>query len=529
MNAPAQQERAPAPPAIRAGQLAGVSVGLGGVTIWLALLGLVTTPIMIHYLGPTRYGVFALIAIMSAYLANLEFGFGHATVRFLARARTNGDRPEMLAVVNTSFAVFLVSGLVAAAIAFAGSGWIGRTFFHGAVALRPEAIDAIRLGSAILFVTFLSSFAGAALQALARFRVVVASRAVFGTLASAGAVAAVLVGGHLRLVLIVQAAVAASLCLVLFVFLGRSLGWRMRPRVDRRMFRAMASFGAFVLIAGLAYQVMLQGPPTVLARFSSTAQVAAFAVPYLVLQNLAVLATATSIGFMPFASAASVDPEQSNLAAVYQSNLRLTFLVMGPLAAYLAVFAHPLLATWIDPRFASTAVAPMQFLALAAVMLSMGSAPADVARALGRPRWVAVFTLCAAAVAVGTAFAAASSDGAAGAAFALALGLTVTTPTFIALVAMRILGLRLNELAGALMRPIFAVGGLATVFGIASLFSPTFVMAVVAGCVSVLVYALSAFRFVLNKREQKALRRNCQQRLRRSRAPARMSPGEAGP
>ncbi len=81
---------------VSAPQLASLSVGIGSVTLWLGLLGLVTTPIMIHHLGATRYGVFALISIMSAYLMNLEFGFGTATVRFLARAYAAGAVTALL-------------------------------------------------------------------------------------------------------------------------------------------------------------------------------------------------------------------------------------------------------------------------------------------------------------------------------------------------------------------------------------------------------------------------------------------------
>lgn len=72
---------------ISARGLAAASVSLGAVTVWLAVLGLVTTPYLIHHLGRSLYGVFALLTIMSAYLSNLELGFSHATVRFLARAR----------------------------------------------------------------------------------------------------------------------------------------------------------------------------------------------------------------------------------------------------------------------------------------------------------------------------------------------------------------------------------------------------------------------------------------------------------
>ena len=62
------------------------------MNIWLAALGFVTAPIMLHHLGRPAYGVFAVVNLVSAQLNNLEFGFGFGMVRFLA-----GRRPRAIA------------------------------------------------------------------------------------------------------------------------------------------------------------------------------------------------------------------------------------------------------------------------------------------------------------------------------------------------------------------------------------------------------------------------------------------------
>jgi O-antigen/teichoic acid export membrane protein len=191
---------------------------------------------------------------------------------------------------------------------------------------------------------------------------------------------------------------------------------------------------------------------------------------------------------------------------------------MGPVAAYLGVFARPLLATWIDRRFAFAAAAPLHFLAPAVLMLSLSSAPADVCRGLGKPRWVAGFTLCAAAVAIGTAIAAAPSHGAGGVAFALALGLSLATPPFIMLVAVRMLGMGTRSLIGVLARPVLALASLVALFEVALHLSSGFAMAVAAGVVGAIIYVPSVFQLVLDAREQDALRRNWRSRRSRSAA-----------
>ena len=484
-----------------------MSVGYGAVTIWLALLGLLTTPLLIHELGRSFYGVFALITIMSAYLSNLELGFGAATVRFLARARGSGDDDEERRVLGTSFAVFLAAATVAGLLALAASAFVARHFVHGSAALHDEALAAIRIGAFILFVSLLSSFASSSLQALGRFRVVLGARAVFGTLASAGAVAAVLAGGSLSTVLAVQAAIAATLCVVVVTALARASTARLRPAVDRATLRSMAGFGGFVLAAGLAYQLLLQGPPSVLAGHAPTSEVAAFAVPATILQQLIVLASATSLGFRSFASAESADPDRTRLGAVFRANLRLTLLVMGPVTAYLVVFAHPLFATWIDDGFADDAAGAMRWLAVAALMVALSAPPADVARGLGRPAWVVCFTAAAAALAVGLSFVLVESGGASGVAEAMAVALIVTVIPFAVAVGRGLLALPARWIVGALAGPLCAVLACAAAYALGSALSHGFVAAIVTGALATAAYAALAYAFVLDDREREALRR----------------------
>jgi O-antigen/teichoic acid export membrane protein len=59
--------------------------------VWLSLLGLLTTSYLLRHLGSPAYGVFAMVGVVSVHLSNLEFGFGLATIRYLARARAARD------------------------------------------------------------------------------------------------------------------------------------------------------------------------------------------------------------------------------------------------------------------------------------------------------------------------------------------------------------------------------------------------------------------------------------------------------
>jgi O-antigen/teichoic acid export membrane protein len=487
-------------------RLAAQVAGSAGAQVWLAFLGIFTTPFILRGLGAAAYGIFALVSVVSAHLSNLELGFGHATVRYLARARAAGDRNGEQAILDTSLAVFLAGGIVAGSVLFAAATFLATSFFHVPAGLQPAAITAFRLGAVILFASFLGSFFSASLQALGRFDWLNGSRTVFGTAAALGAVATVARGGGLSAVFAVQTAVSLASCVVLGFAVVRLRRAGLRPRFDRGALREMAGFGFVLFLAGIAYQWMVNGPPVVLAARVSTAEIPSFSIPHMILQKLAMLVASASVVFFPFASAASADSDRARLSAVFRSHLRLTFLVMAPIATYLAVFARPLLSAWVSPDFARTAAPCLQVLAFAALVLALSGPPADVARALGRPRWVLVYTTSVAVLGVGLSLLLVSSYRAFGVALAVLLSLALATVPLLVVVARRLLDLGPAALAGALARPLLAVAAAGAAWLAAARALEGVLAVLVAGVVVTAAYAAGTAVWVLESRERASLR-----------------------
>lgn len=487
-------------------QLAPVAGASAAITAWLAALGLITTPIMLNTLGAPSYAVFALITIMIGYLSNLQLGFGNTTLRFLARARATGDDDAEAKIVGTSLFVFCSAGAVAAAVAFFGAPVIATSFANFPTEIDDDAVGAIRLAALVLVLTFLYSFAQVSLAALGRFRPLLWSRAIFGTLLSGCAVAAALVFEDVRAVLAAQALVSLLDCIVVFTMLGKALPAPLRPSFHSPTFRDMAGFGAFVLATGLAYQAMMQGPLTVLVGLAPAAEVAAYAVAAIVFQQILLLVRAAGTGFVPYASAESAVHDRARLALVFRSYLRLIIAVIGPVVGFLLVFAEPILTVWLGADFAAQADDPLGILALAGFVLALSTPSAEVALGLGRPGWNLAYALVAGAVGTTVALLLAGGSGASGAALGLMIGVSVVTPPFVFLTANRLLRQPPMYVITSLAVP--GLGGLAAVgmYFLSSLAIPGFAGAAVAGALTV-PYAFATHRFVLDKDERRTLKR----------------------
>jgi O-antigen/teichoic acid export membrane protein len=486
------------------GRIVARTLGSAAATLWLAGVGLLTTPYVVLGLGQSAYGVLALASLVSGHLSVLDLGFGSATVLHLAQARAAGDRDEEQAVLETSLTVFLAAAAVSGSALYLGAPWLVDAF-----ALPPElaaeARAVLRIGAATLALSFLSSLSAACFQAFGRFDWLNGTRAAAGTLMAVAPVAAIALGFGLTGVAWAQLGVTALAATLTAGAVIRLRGRPVRPRLAGALLRRMAAFGVLVLAGSVAYQWMVNGPPLALAALASSAELSAFFVPHNVLLKLLTLAAAASFAFFPVASAISGAESRPRLAALFESHLRLTFLVLGPLAAHLWVFGETLLAAWIEPGFAAQAVSSLRPLALVVLVLGLSGPPADVARGLRRPQWVLAYTLATGGLGVAAAFGVAAAQRGPGVASAMLGAMLLTTLPFLGIVARRLLGLGPRRLAATLAGPAAAVAACAALFALAQRARPDLATALAGGALIGAGYAAAVYRWVLTPREREVI------------------------
>lgn len=109
-------------PAAAAAKLVRNTLTNGVGTVAGILVGLVLTPFLIHRLGLTAYGVWALALTLSfagGYASLSELGIEGATVRYVAESVADDDIDALNRTVSTSLSVLCVIALVLAAVAVA--------------------------------------------------------------------------------------------------------------------------------------------------------------------------------------------------------------------------------------------------------------------------------------------------------------------------------------------------------------------------------------------------------------------------
>ncbi|MGF1583343.1 MAG: lipopolysaccharide biosynthesis protein [Gemmataceae bacterium] len=222
-------------------------------------------PFLVSRLGQSLYGVWALIAALTGYLAVFDFGLRSSMARNIAFYQAKGDQDQVNAVVSTGLAMLLRGAVIVVVLSFAAI-----PVFFAFFAKVVEGVDSTHVGMSIVLIGInlallfpMSVFEGF-LGAKQRFGLInaidiphVILRVVFAVwLATPDSASLVVLG----LVL-----VGATLFrLILFVFVTFTVDPNLQVRwkfVNKKTSNELFHFGIWCFVMSTAYAVRAQMGP----------------------------------------------------------------------------------------------------------------------------------------------------------------------------------------------------------------------------------------------------------------------------
>lgn len=128
--------------------LAGRSVGL--------LITFLSLPLTVSYLGPERFGVWATITTIMAWLNLADLGFGNSVTNALSAALGRGDVPQARRVVSTGFWLLTLMSLVLFPVGYLVGGSLEWSSWLGISAelAQTEARPALAAAGVISLIAF---------------------------------------------------------------------------------------------------------------------------------------------------------------------------------------------------------------------------------------------------------------------------------------------------------------------------------------------------------------------------------------
>lgn len=356
---------------------------------------IVMTPIILHYVSSSMYGLWVLVGSVVAYGALADFGIASAITKYVAGYRARGQFDEASRLVSTAGVIFLGLGLLVAVASVVVAPHFPRLFNvppeQHATAVRLVVLSGLSLG-----VSFPCAATGAVLRGFQRFdliNVIVIMAALCGAGAS---ILVLLVGGGV--VGLVAAGIIVMLAMQIpTIWMIRRVAPELRfgfHLVSRDAARTVVSFSSSVFLLRIGGKLESGTDEIVIGALLSMPAVTAYSLA----RRLSTLPQLLTEQFLtvivPLASELEAGNDQRRLQSLYVVSTRMTLAVCIPVATWLVLFAGSILTVWVGEEYAQYGHL-VAILTIAAV-IDVSVWPAGfVLQGIARHRVAAVASVCA--------------------------------------------------------------------------------------------------------------------------------------
>jgi O-antigen/teichoic acid export membrane protein len=354
------------------------------------LIGVFMLPFNLAYLGPSAYGLWALLGSIKLYFSMLEAGYGFAQVKFAAKYRAQGDTKAINEIASTMFCVFSAIGVLTLCLAILLAFNLQRIF-----PLTPEQVNTGRIVflfiSAYVALGFPISVFGGIVNGFQRTYLNGIVAAVTAVVVAAINVA-VLMSGYGLVELVAATTVARIISYFAYALNAYRVFPELRIRVryfSRDRLRELTAFSVFVFLIDLANKLNYSTDTIVIGAFMGTAAVAMWTVAQRLIEIVQRVTDQLNSVLFPVVVDSSTGQHTERLQNILLQGTRLSLAMVVPLATVLGLLAKPVVITWVGPDFAPSV--PILHVLSIAVALRVGSATSTVVlKGAGHHRLLAI-------------------------------------------------------------------------------------------------------------------------------------------
>lgn len=318
------------------------------------LVGLLYTPFMIHKMGQSEYGLYALVASVISYLTILDLGLGNAVIRYTAKFRAENKTAEQYEMFGTFIILYTIIGLIALV---AGLG-----LYFNVDAIFGNTMTSIELDRARfmmlllvfnLCVTFPLSIFGSIITAYEHFvfpRVVNVCRIILNTLV----MICLLNMGYKAVALVIVQTVFNILSLLLnLVYCKKRLQIKIIfGRFKWDFLKEVAIYSFWIFLNVIMDKIYWNTGQFVLGAFVGTTAVAVYAVA-IQLQNMYMqFSTAISSVFLPKVTAIVTTTDDDRMISdLFIRTGRIQYIIMSLIFFGFIVFGKHFIQLWVGAGY----------------------------------------------------------------------------------------------------------------------------------------------------------------------------------
>lgn len=364
--------------------------------LWLLLLWAGSTPVFISTLGKDVFGVWILINALIGLGGVMSFGFGEATIRYVAHYRAREETDNVRRIVESSALMYSATSLVFSIGIWASSAWIAETVFDLTGTAAEPAITGLHLAAVALLVTAFLKTYEAVINGCERFDVTARIGMVTRSFIILSNVVMALMGFGLPALLGVALIGLTGQTIVLYVIARRRFvpGLRLMGWADPVLSGQILRFGLqswLQICAGAMSNIVDR---FIVGALIDPAAAGIYTVCVQLAQQTHLLLYRGLAWLMPASSRDSATgPDPEALLKGYRSGVTLSLLMVAAFSMPLFVLAPQILTIWVGEEFAARGTGVLELLIVYFALWCLGTPGFFVINGAGHPGWNSIANL----------------------------------------------------------------------------------------------------------------------------------------
>ncbi|MBI1807851.1 MAG: flippase [Ignavibacteria bacterium] len=330
----------------------------------------------------------SLLWLFVGYFAFFDLGIGQATLKFLSESIARNDRPHAASLVRGAIRLSVMLALFACVIAVVVLLLGVESMIHISPEIRQQSTTALWLIIASLPAILLQMPLRSVALAFNRFDLVNIILGITGIIQWGGSALVLYFGGN-----VISVVILTSMARYAVVFAYAFVATRLLPEIlsptiptGERIITKLMSFGGWVSISQIAGPVVALTERLFIGALLSLSWVTFYAVPNDAVIRVLIIPISLVSALFPLMSGGwSEDSRKVEVKNLYRRTLKYTYLVMLPIAIFLALFSRDILLIWLGKEFAEKSSLALTLFSVGIFVNSLAQLPSSALQALGRP------------------------------------------------------------------------------------------------------------------------------------------------
>ena len=322
------------------------------VLSWLApiLIGLLTTPILVHRLGTEGYGLYALIIGFISY--SFSLGVGKIAAKYVAEFRANGEEEKIAPMITATLLITFAVGIVATLVLGVGARYI---VTYGLRVPEPDVEIAVRslyLACVISIAAMFGQIYQFVLQGLQQFGALLTFINLNGILLGVGNIVVVLAGGGVVELLAWNFIEALIIGIAFFIKARTELPHiSVDFGISREMARSIFAYASSMIFYQILANILFIFERTYVMRRFGAEALAYYTVPMTLAIYLHSFVGSFAVVLFPVVNELLLDPAKQSELYQKATKIVLAIVVFG--VTSLAVLGRAALTLWLGADFAA--------------------------------------------------------------------------------------------------------------------------------------------------------------------------------